>query len=1203
MALADEIASISRRLTLLVGLSPFGLTSAGSNVLGVRVSKSFDSPVPVATITVDTIHASVKRGDRVIIDVGYNGLRQRIFTGYVIDRAYGTTSSDINCAGQLYQLSRMNDLTERSVDGVTVKAAIDALFTAAGAPGSFVGVDTSEVPATFTFGTPTDYAPFLPPGNFMGMLQALMDVEGCVVMENGAGGIKVYPSNGLPAGMPFKSFTTATEATARIIDGRSREDPDYLRTRIHATGATLPDGQTLTVTATLVGGLDLVQPPFAVADTYIDMEWSNHLIDTQAKLNTRAIEVLGQYARVPRQLPLETPGDPQLELGQTLGVTDPYIGIDASTKWFVHGIEHVIDGGGYVTNLDLRGGDEFGGEININPIACFTWTIEREVFGTQVYAFLSVDATCSYDPDGTIASYAWAGNQDAADDPAIDSQTTATWTVRLDPAGMAGDVDNIIVTLTVTDNDGLTGTSVQTIPINASSSLVQIPAVFSALNNNFSCTPDGGQNWNDQAITNADVTAAAPPDGVHTGYGLCSGGASGDVLYRTTDYCATAPTQVLAAVGSAFVDLAWDPNDATTVWALTAICNLYVSTDYGATFALIVNWRTSMDLSTIIGKRVVVENDGYVWVYGGTGVTNNGRPFIGRFRSGEAPFGFASVFGGELATDLGSGTTALAIVDAANKHDGGGLTIIMENYNASDSGVRPIYHCADPFLPTGWQRATGLTAGLTTAGRYVVPDSLPGEFHAAFANRDVWSTTDGVAWTQAANVMPVGVTPNRCIWLQEELGRAFVGTYLIAAEDAGATVGIYKSYDSLATVGLFRPATGFATWPASALGKDLAVGPATGGGTARVLVAADPTGTNNFGAWMNGDSVFTNKTFTSAQSHGYSKVRTITKDIWFLFFWGNDSTQLDDGVCYRTVDAGTTWDEPYAVPAVGRVWQDIQRDAGGRLWGLSIETGNSDHMEIWYNDDPEGDGAWTESKDNDAATSKFPVHIACHPTDQNIIAVWARTGALNRDLTIWYTTDRGANWSSNTVADRSFGTMVQAVGFKMVATNNRLVLTHFRLSDSQEGEIITSDDYGATWDSRKVFSTVESSAEYINGIAGVGQTGRLFVSIMYSPSAGVATPEVWRSIDYGTSWSLIAGASIDNAPPQATASHSYEGGIAYDPITNSLYLFGDKDGTVNSVVRLSPADSTGSWEDLTDSIGSYNVPFRSPYSIAVIPTS
>src|SRR3990167_2670893 len=436
-----------------------------------------------------------------------------------------------------------------------------------------------------------------------------------------------------------------------------------------------------------------------------------------------------------------------------------------NNAWFVHGIEHVIVAeGGYATNLDLRGGDEFGGEISRNPIASFTWDVEREVFGTQVYAFLHVDAAGSSSPGGnTPLTYAWAGNQDAADDPAIDSQTGSEFVVRLDPAGMAGDVDNIIVTLTVTDADGLTASVSQTIPINASSALVRIPAVFAALDNNFSATPDGGQNWNDDPTNATAVTtvAAAPPDGVHSGITVF--GRTDGKIYRTTDYCASHLTLLLTATDQ-IVDIAWDPDDATTVWALTAICNLYVSLDYGATWTLIVNWRTAMSLSTIIGKRVAVENDGAVWVYGGTGVTNNGRPFIGRFVNGQTPFGFASVFGGELQTDLGSGTTALAIVDAANKHDGGGLTIILENYTAFDSGVRPIYHCSDPFVEESWERATGLDSGVTLAGRYVVPDDLPGEFHAAFADRDIWHTTNGVAWTVSANVMPVVTTdviPNR----------------------------------------------------------------------------------------------------------------------------------------------------------------------------------------------------------------------------------------------------------------------------------------------------------------------------------------------------------------------------------------------------------------------------------------------------------
>lgn len=413
-------------------------------------------------------------------------------------------------------------------------------------------------------------------------------------------------------------------------------------------------------------------------------------------------------------------------------------------------------------------------------------------------------------------------------------------------------------------------------------------------------------------------------------------------------------------------------------------------------------------------------------------------------------------------------------------------------------------------------------------------------------------------------------------------------------------MGIYKSSDGMQSVGAVRPATGFPAWPASAIGRQIAVGPSIAG-RGDVVVAANPAGTDNFGAWRTAGGPFTNNTFTSAQSHAYSKVRTLTSQVWFLFFWADDALNLDDGVCYRTKDGGATWDEPYSVPAAGRVWQDIQRDAGGRLWGLTIETGNSDHMEIWYNDDPEGDGAWTESKDNDSSTSKFPVHIATHPTDQNIIAIWARTGALNRDFTIWSTQNRGATWASNTVANISTGTMVQSVGFKMVSNTNRLVVTHFDLA-AGDGEIITSDDLGASWDSRKVFSDVESASEIINGVAGIGSLGKLFVSIMFSPSGGVATNEIWRSTDGGLTWSAIANASLGNAPPQVAASHHYDGGPAYDPVDDALYLFGATDtGGVNGVVRLRPANATGTWQDLTDAIGSYSLALRNAYAIAVIP--
>ncbi|HLF79657.1 MAG TPA: hypothetical protein VJB57_19420 [Dehalococcoidia bacterium] len=1194
MSLTTEIASTTRVLALRVRIANILISASDPNnevgipgILSVRVSKSLDSPVPVATITVNRIPIWIKRGYPVTIDAGYNGLYRRIFTGYVINRSKGTEAGDIECAGQMYQLSRINDLTERDVTGDNVKDAISGLFTAAGGTTAFVGgINVVGVPTTFTLGSVVTPM-VLPPGSFMGMLQALMDIEGAVIYETGDGALYVRVLNGLPAATAFKSFTTDTLATARIIDGRSQEDPDYLRTRIHATGATpLVGGPPLTVTATLVGA-DLVQPPFVVAATYIDMEWSNSLIDTQAKLNTRALEVLSQYARVPRQLPLEIPGDPEIEVAQTVYVKDEYI--DSDANWFVHGIEHIIDGSGYVTNLDLRGGDEFGGEINVNPVATFTYSVEREVFGTQVYALITLDASASYDPDGTIASYAWAGNQDAADDPAIDSQTAAIFTVRIDPTAMAGDPDIIEVTLTVTDNDGLTASIMQEIDINASSSLTQIPAVFAALDNNFSATPDGGQNWNDDTTnaTNVTTVAAMPPDGVHSGIAVY--GRTDGKIYRTTDYCASDLTLVLTATDN-IVDIAWDIFNPQRVWALTAICNLYVSSDMGVTWTLIVNWRTQMALSTIIGKRVAVQNDGAVWVYGGTGVTNNGRPFIGRFVNGQTPFGFASVFGGELQTDLGSGTTALAIVDAANKHDGGGLTIILENYTAFDSGVRPIYHCSDPFVEESWERATGLDSGVTLAGRYVVPDDLPGEFHAAFADRDIWHTTNGVAWTVSANVMPVVTTdviPNRCIWLREDAeGLRTSGTYLIAAQNTGATVGIYKSYDGLQTVDLFRPATGFATWPASALAKDLAIGPAQQAGSQTTVIIAGElaTPTEMFIAWRKGAGNFTAHIFpANLDTTDFFKLRTISATIWFGFF-STAENSLGNGVAVRTKDGGTTWDDLYAAADTGRAWQDIVRAADGRYWGLTVEAAANAHVEIYYNDDAEADGAWTESKDDVAVDGSRFFHVLAHPTNPNIIIALAYSGGTGKQFATWYTTDRGATWTKATSADLRNGPTAHRQGAMLLGNTGIPRIVTVGWADSTNlATIWTSDDWGASWVARKTFANVIStSAEHIYGPVGDKAGNRLFVMVENK----TATPddnEIWESTDFGVTWRQDAGDALSNGPPRPAATDVYLGGLAYDSQEGALYLYGAGENNSNNVSLVAKTVGLG-WQDVSDAL-------------------
>jgi PKD repeat protein len=81
---------------------------------------------------------------------------------------------------------------------------------------------------------------------------------------------------------------------------------------------------------------------------------------------------------------------------------------------------------------------------NILPVASFTVS-DPHVDSGEVVSF---DASGSYDPDGTIASYVWDFDDGQTPSTTIFPLTTHVFTVQTDPAEV------FRATLTVTDNHG-----------------------------------------------------------------------------------------------------------------------------------------------------------------------------------------------------------------------------------------------------------------------------------------------------------------------------------------------------------------------------------------------------------------------------------------------------------------------------------------------------------------------------------------------------------------------------------------------------------------------------------------------------------------------------------------------------------------------------------------------------------------------------
>lgn len=422
-----------------------------------------------------------------------------------------------------------------------------------------------------------------------------------------------------------------------------------------------------------------------------------------------------------------------------------------------------------------------------------------------------------------------------------------------------------------------------------------------------------------------------------------------------------------------------------------------------------------------------------------------------------------------------------------------------------------------------------------------------------------------------------------------------------------ATKGIYKSTNELQTVGVIRPATGFDAWPASAIGRQVAVGHSQAA-EARLLIAYTLAGPTSRGAsWRASEGNFSAQDLTGVPTGaGFFRIRALTDQLWFIC-WFNTDIDRDSGSASRTKNGGSTWDDPLADVASGRLWNDFCRTADGRIWGLTVENeGTFDHVEVWFSDD-DGD-TWIESYDDTAPTGQQMWTLFCHPMDANRIGVFGFVDVLRRDPQVFFTINgkegASATWNVNTEGANIFasGSLGRRFGVMQIASN-RIIITQLDLVG--DWSVFTSDDNGANWIKRQVIAT-DLTSQYIMGPVGEPAGSRLY--IMRSDRTGSPfKAEIWESVDGGISWS-----DLGNDAPIPAATDDHKGGLAYDPIEKALYVYGAAEGNsdnVRHIMKLFPVSSAGVWVDVSDTIvpasgrASYNISAvgRTTHGIAVIP--
>src|SRR3972149_2343110 len=112
--LADRILAPNRKAYHRVRIAnirilPFNPTTALGipGIDNIRYQESLDQPCPVCTLETNRGVDWVKDGYAVHVDLGYDGLSRRVFTGTVQQLGRpGVAEGQLDCAGVLWQLER-----------------------------------------------------------------------------------------------------------------------------------------------------------------------------------------------------------------------------------------------------------------------------------------------------------------------------------------------------------------------------------------------------------------------------------------------------------------------------------------------------------------------------------------------------------------------------------------------------------------------------------------------------------------------------------------------------------------------------------------------------------------------------------------------------------------------------------------------------------------------------------------------------------------------------------------------------------------------------------------------------------------------------------------------------------------------------------------------------------------------------------------
>ncbi|HET8625908.1 MAG TPA: hypothetical protein VFL91_00710 [Thermomicrobiales bacterium] len=556
---------------------------ATRRVVAANTNVGFRTAVAQATITLDPREGFATPGQAVRLDLGFGASLTTVFTGTidedgVVFNPWGMT---ISCSGALLAARQPVGVQDTSL---TAYAYSDGTFPAAAWANRTDGFIVKDIlsrlygitqlaiaDAGQTLGT-IQPVTLRPDEDGWRLIQELDQLLGYKTFDGPDGVVRRLPLIGVPAGGASVTFTEGTN----LLLGQRRRSSKDIKNDIVCKG--LP-GITGSTGATFqpVGEARAASPYVPSPPTYRAEEFNTSLAETQTVCQAYAARRLGEMNRLQETVEADfTYGQPAVRPAATCAIHSATLGYDDAMRFWAEQVQHKFDRQGLQTHLTLKGAYAADGyNPDQAPVAvCVAAAIEQETLADgSTLTTVSLDGSGSYDPDGTVVSYQWSGS------PVTPTATNKGMSANAIYTGTAW--QNATVTLTVTDDKGLQGTT--TITIGGTTAPIQTRDLWLAVSSDLLYSMDGQKTWYNAGVAAVGCCRQAAP-----AYQLAWDGA-GDlwkVVQAGQSPVTFTTTKVLAgkAVTSAWIGYSFASGWTHIAYAGCASGDVYRSTDDGGTW-------------------------------------------------------------------------------------------------------------------------------------------------------------------------------------------------------------------------------------------------------------------------------------------------------------------------------------------------------------------------------------------------------------------------------------------------------------------------------------------------------------------------------------------------------------------------------------------------------------------------------------------